>query len=298
MKDIIFLDKDGTLGRFEPGQNGLSPNGLFPNVSSFLENQVKKEREFFITTIAGEDGKEHLKEVNHLLSGYFGYEKINSGYHNFYIRPDGNIKPVDKDYCFRIFLESEEKQRELEDQAQERGDRLSHLSLKSKERLRLQKEINEFYGHWHQLIQKETKEPYNCSLDYSNPYLPERVTGFCKDLFLARRLISPIAYGDLRTVMVGDYGDKTTPDSDPQTPLIIISEAVQKGAWSLVEVTLDKLFSDKVKKPYEIYDALYAAGNLSGRPDGKCRQFTLDSIQYEAQIIGNNSRVLYCPYTI
>ena len=69
--NIVFLDKDGTLGSFE-----RDTKGLFPKTAEFLSRQKRKGRKLFVVTSTGAAGAAHLADLP--LDGYFGREKADS----------------------------------------------------------------------------------------------------------------------------------------------------------------------------------------------------------------------------
>ncbi len=260
MVDVLFLDKDQTLGEFVSTFG--EPIGLYPNVPQFLEEQREKGRKRYITTTAGKEGKEHLTSVEHLLDGYFGSEQVDSsGFFAglFYIRSDGTIRSIRDDYQHRRdFLPEEQRRLTPEDR------------------------------HWRELLHKETKEPFDPKTAYANPH---RLFGFLKDLYLVRRLIAPVEYADLRTVMVGDRGDRDSVKSDLETPLVIISDAVQEGNWDLVSRAVDHLFSSPELKPFQVYDATFETASQNG----KKRAATIDGATFSLERNTRGGRFIYCP---
>lgn len=291
MTDIIFLDKDKTLGCFYAGEKGL-----YPNVIDFLDLQKQKERKLYITTTANDEGRKHLADISDKLDGYFGSQQIDSSY-LLYILPDGRIRNVYDDYIERKEFESKRKRKKLDDEAGARAERLNTLPFNSEERATLQKEINTFFDYWGQLLHKETREPFDEYKRFTNPY-----GKFSKDLYLARRLIAPHDYESLRTVMVGDLGDDTTVLSDPQTPLIVISNNVREGNWQIVAKMLDKLFSDDNLMPWEVYDHLFNESTKNQpskrsnfRDDGETRSLSLNGIKIALRKGSRDERIIYCP---
>ena len=284
--DVVFFDKDSTLGEFYDGACGL-----YPNVRDFLESQRQLERKLYVATAAGEGGRQHLVDVADKFEGYFGSEQINvSRKEAFYFLPDGTIRNILDDYQRREEFESEERQKELDDESKNRGDFLSALPWGSEEREALQKVVNDFFAHWGQYLHKETRKPLDDSIVYQNPHLEGGT--HCKDLYLARRLIAPVGYEDLRTVMVGDYGARTSPSSDPQTPVIIISKDVRKGNWQLVAAMLNQMFSNG-SMPWQVYEEMFAQS--TPREDGKSNSFSLDGIEFVLERGDYSERRVYCP---
>jgi len=284
--DIVFFDKDSTLGKFHDGASGL-----YPNVDNFLDSQRKLGRKLYVATTAGEGGRQHLVNVADKLDGYFGSEQINVSIRQaFYFLPDGTIRNILDDYMRRKEFESPQRQKELDDGSYERGDRLFALPYGSEEREQLQKVINDFFAHWGQYLHKETREPLDDSIVYQNPHL--NGGAHSKDLHLARRLIVPIGYEQLRTVMVGDYGDRTTVSSDPETPLIIISNDVRKGNWQMVSVMLDRMFSNG-SMPWQVYEEMFKGS--TPREDEKYHSFSLNGIEFLLEKGDHSERRVYCP---
>lgn len=283
MQDIIFLDKDGTLGEFSSGAPGL-----FPNVRAFLENQKQKQRYLYVTTIANHKSRSHLVDIEDLLSGYFGGDTIGVDGSGLYVLPDGQIRRIDEDYLKRREFESEDRQQALWAEADERSNRLDSLRYGTNERRILEQEINDFFDYWTELFHKETRELFDRSTTYQNPYMSGGLPH--KDLFLARRLISPTDYTGLRTVMVGDGGDIRVVGCDPETPLIVISNEVREGNWSLVSNILDHLFSDQSKKPFVMYDSLFAQGANSGEKVA----LTISGSEYSLENSRRGERIVHC----
>lgn len=284
--DIVFFDKDSTLGEFDE-----RACGLYPNVDNFLDSQKELGRRLYVATTAGEGGKQHLVDIVDKLDGYFGSEQINvSRRQAFYFLPDGTIRNVLDDYMKRKEFESPQRQKELDKESWERGDRLFALPYGSEEREQLQKVINDFFAHWGQYLHKETREPLDDSIVYQNPHLDGGAHS--KDLHLARRLIVPIGYEQLRTVMVGDYGDRSSVSSDPETPLIVISNDVRKGNWQLVATMLNKMFSNG-SMPWQVYEEMFAQSPK--KEDGKSNYFSLDGINFVLERGDRSERIVYCP---
>lgn len=105
-----------------------------------------------------------------------------------------------------------------------------------------------------------------------------------KDLYLARRLISPLEYQQLRTVMVGDWGDAQGYSSDPLTPLVVVSERVRAGEWNLVSTLVDLLFDNSKRMPWERFDELHTAETV-----------VIQNEPYRFERNEYDSRVAYCP---
>lgn len=254
MVDVLFLDKDDTLGEFVSTFG--EPIGLYPNVPLFLEEQRGKGRKRYITTTAGEGGKAHLTSIEHLLDGYFGFEQLCAG--PFYIQADGTVRRIFDDYQYRLRFSPEE-------------ERL----LPS--------------GSDYAIFHKQTREPFDRKTAYQNPH-PDNLN-FLKDLYLARRLVAPTGYQELRTVMVGDLGDRDTVTSDLETPLVIISSAVQEGNWNLVSRAVDYLFSRPDTKPFQIYDAAFETASQ----DGMQRVTELDGATFSLERDIRGGRLMRCP---
>ncbi len=283
--DIIFLDKDHTLGEFD-----LDGCGLYPNVKFFLEEQIEKKRQLYVTTSAYEEGRVHLKDIEYLLSGYFGKDKIGVG-DSLYVSPDGTLKKIIDDYAERMsFLPRDEQSRKMEEISSV-SDRLFELLNDSLEKEALQKQINDFFKHWNGLIHRESKEEFVGSTRYKNPNINE-YSNHIKDLYLAKRLISPVDYLNLRTVMVGDMGDDSTVNSDPETPLVIISDKVRNGDWKYVSFMIDRLFNDSKEKPFKVYDCIF---NSLREVDSKGhRLYDLYGLKFNLKKLPNNARLIHC----
>lgn len=284
--DVVFFDKDSTLGEFCDGACGL-----YPHVGDFLESQRQLGRKLYVATTAGEGGRQNLIDVADKFEGYFGREQINvSRREAFYFLPDGTIRNILDDYQRREKFESEERQKELDDELWEYKERLFSLRLGTPEREALEKVVVDFLAHWDKYLHKETREPLDDSIVYQNPHLDGGASS--KDLHLARRIIAPVDYEDLRTVMVGDYGDISTPASDPETPLIVISNDVRKGNWQLVATMLNKMFSNG-SMPWQVYEEMFSQS--TPREDGKSNSFSLGGIEFILERGDNLERRMYCP---
>ena len=286
--DVLFLDKDKTLGDFKE-------DGLYPGVIDFLTKQKNKERKLYIATTANNDGKKHLSEVEGVISGYFGNELIDATTQK-YCLSNGEIRNILNDYCSRISMLPIDEESRLMEEAYERGDRLN--DLKGVEKEKLQQEINAFFNYWRALLHKETEEPFDERSRYGNPYLNDCRS--MKDLFLAKRLISPLNYDSIRSVMVGDNGDTIGYYSDPETPLIVISKEVRNGKWNIVENIVDLLFSDKEKKLWQVFDEIY--GSSKGiKISNEKKEFESCNIRYKLKsekfpedLPFNIARIVYC----
>ncbi len=196
--EIVLLDKDGTLGDFYDTLDGKDPV-LYPGVPEFLDLQKQKGRRLYIATAAGDLGEAHLVDIADKLDGYFGKQQINSATEDYYVLPDGHIRKVKDDYDMRILLESKERQAELDDESLDRSLCLNDLRHGTQEREELQTKINGFFEYWQQLYHKETRQPLDKLMRYANPHVHAGRHG--KDLYLARRLISPVGFEDLRSVL-------------------------------------------------------------------------------------------------
>lgn len=298
MKDILFIDKDSTLDEFREGAVGL-----YPNTKSFLENERDKGRELYVATTANEKGKVHLEDVMGLFEEYFGSELLNSGNQSLYIARDGKIRNVCDDYTKKMDLESEQKQADLWEEAHDRKDLLDSHPYGSEEKKSVQREICEFFDYWRQLLHKETGTPLDKSQRYMNPFIDGM---HMKDLYLARRRISPCDYDALRCVLVGDYGDSA--NSDPHTPLVRISNTVREGNWNIVANILNQLYKAESTAPADTFDELYNGATPSDsafwqgihEEVAEARQIELNGKKY---VIGypvseqfkGRQRVVLCP---
>ncbi|MFA6462308.1 MAG: hypothetical protein WCV90_08655 [Candidatus Woesearchaeota archaeon] len=282
--DILFLDKDNTLGQF--GYNGT---GLFVGARAFLAAQKQLGRGLYIATTGDTFGRKKLSEIDDLLDGYFGREQIDVVHRGqLYLLPDGAIRKVEDDFIERKRFESPEKRAALDRESRKRGDRLNTLPYDSPERAALQEEINAFFDYWRELLHKQTQESFDPSLEYKNPYC----RGSFKDLHLARRIISPTDYTLQRTLMVGDPGDAGGFISDPETPLVVVSPRVREGEWDLVTRVVNHLFNDQERKPWELFDELYSQRkNVKKNP----RKVRLSNETYEMKINEHKGRLIYCP---
>ncbi len=289
MVDVLFLDKDGTL------YDDYDAYDLFPGVNSFLAHQKAAERKLYVTTGASEEGKVHLFDVESLLDGYLGREQLDSARSIRYVLLDGTIRLFVDDYARRDHFLSAPRREKMDGMRFRRSDRLDALSSGSKEREALQKRINIHFDHWRKLyFHKETHKPFDPTTKYENPH---NQPGYLKDLHLARRLIAPQGYADLRTVMVGDPSDVTTVSSDPETPLVIVSNTVRKGNWGIVEVVVNHLFSSPQAKPFQMFDDAYdsALNSSSHLARMHARQMALEGSTFYLVRGERNERFIYCP---
>jgi len=277
----VFLDKDGTWGRFQDGDKGL-----FPNTAKFLERQKNKQRRLYVVTSAGLAGAKHVDGLP--LDGYFGREQSDVSRLSLYILPDGTMRNIHDDYKPRENFETAEKRKNLDEESQERADRMYAIRGDTAERRRLQAEINKFFGYWGELLHKETQAPFNETTRYQNPNTKH---SFFKDLYLVRRLIAPKRYDEIKAAMVGDYADENTVTSNPETPLIVISGRVASGNWTLVEAVLDQLFSDDNTQTWEMFESLYSISVFKG----KNRVISLSGFEYGIKKGEREERIIYCP---
>jgi len=162
-------------------------------------------------------------------------------------KSNARIGDISEDFTLRILLESDEKQKDLDVEAEERCDRVMELKEGTEERNSIQTEINTFYEYWHTRISNATGEEYDKSQAYVNPNAKEHIAGYGKDLYLAKRRISPVGFENLRTVMVGDHVDEDSIHSDPTVPLVVVSDSVRHGDWNLVSVAVDYLMPIFIK---------------------------------------------------
>jgi hypothetical protein len=250
--DVLFLDKDNTLGRW----NCASP-GLFNGARDFLESQKSLGRKLYVATTGTRSSVKDIPEIASLLERYLAREDLDMKERGrLYVLPDGTMRNIYEDYVPREDFETTEVREALDQESKERADRLRKLPLDSSERAALQKEINSFFDYWGEFLHKETRVPFDPTTEYKNPYVP----CLYKDLHLARRLISPLNYAEQRTLMVGDNGDASGHISDPETPLVVVSDRVRAGEWSLVTIVVNHLFSDVERTPWQRFDELYRGG--------------------------------------
>lgn len=282
MVDVLFLDKDGTL------YDDHNSHDLFPGVKRFLETQKAAARKLYIATGSNEESKIHLFDVESLLDGYLGREQLDSARATRYVSADGMVHLVKDDYEHREVFLSEPRKEKLEGMRRRRSARLDALPSGSEERESLQNRINSHFDYWQKPLHNQTREPFDPTTRYEHPH---NKPGFLKDLHLARRLVAPQGYADLRTVMVGDPADKTTVSSDPETPLIIISNTVRQGNWGIVSCAIDYLFSSPELKPFQVYDA----ASESARQYGKRRVTELAGMNFPLERDIRGERFMYCP---
>src|SRR3989344_1072825 len=273
-KDILFLDKDSTLGDWVCG------DGLYPGAKEFLQHEREWGRELYIVTAAGEPGRVHLVEVDHLLTDYFGGGKIDASREGLYCFPDGTFRIISEDYRSRIWTLPDEERKQLFAEVEKLCDQ-NEFTISDAEREYLQKQIDDFWKKWGDSININTGESFDETTRYQNPYING---AHMKDLHLARRLISPQDFQQLRTVMVGDRGDADIYSSDPSTPLVVVSKRVREGEWNLVSAIVDLLFDNPVRMMWEMFDGLHTAENV-----------TLQNENYKFERNEWSSRLVYCP---
>src|SRR3989338_625156 len=293
-KDVLFFDKDHTLGEFSK-----IDKGLYPRVIDFLNNQFEKGIGLYIATDAGEAGRKHLEKIDFLLDGYFGREKIGSERGTLYVLPDGNIRRLYDDYCSRCSLLPEKKQSRLNDLLYKLADMKDDFSLSIDKRKEIERRLEKFWKKCGRLVHSATKEPFDDSTIYVNPNAEAcGCAAFSKDIYLAKRLIDPVNYSDLRSVMVGDFGDEGVSLSDPETPLIVISNGVRSGEWHYISSMVDRLFSSQDEKPWQVYDRIFAGSSIVGNNERSC---SLDGLKFRLKnrmeiLSGRDSlaRLVYC----
>ncbi|MBU0591886.1 hypothetical protein KKF81_02805 [Candidatus Micrarchaeota archaeon] len=294
---VVFLDKDGTLGKFERGEKGL-----FPGTTRFLIGQRAKGRRLYVATDAGAGGKKHVKDLP--INGYFERVRIDPCRTEFYVKQNGRIERIHDDYQMRFYFETEKEQKHLKKMETGRSKSMSQMrserskaeakgSREEAERLsaairKLQLEINSHFEYWEQMLNKDTREPLKESARYVNPYAHST-----KDLLLAKRRIAPKRYTEIDAAMVGNYSDRGAVASDPQTPLIVVSDRVTNGGWELVERVLDLLFFEDGTKTWQSFERIFQSSEVKGSNDGIL--VSLDGIEYEMKKGTHNERSIYCP---
>ncbi len=254
-RNIIFLDKDGTLGEFQQGDCGL-----YPGAKGFLETEKAKGRELYIATTAGDPGRQHLEEVICFLDGYFGQDQLRSS-KGFYFKQGNCVVPIGSDYETRIELLPEDERERTFAHADSLCNK--HDKAKEEEKQGIRKELDSFWSYWRALVHRETKEPFDESRRYKNP----NVKGIpMKDLYLARLLISPDESRQLRTVMVGDGSDAVV--TDPEIPLIVVQRNWPEE-WGAISSLLETFFGDRERQPWQVYDTIFKEGNRTKSSDEK-----------------------------
>ncbi|MBS3147306.1 hypothetical protein J4219_00305 [Candidatus Woesearchaeota archaeon] len=251
-QDILFLDKDCTLGEFYQGGCGL-----YLGAFEFLEEQKDKGRKLIVATHAGEKGRVHLDGVKHLLSGYMGKEQLTSS-NGFYIRPDKTVHKINDDFAKRSDLMNDDERKKAYAELSQFADAAQDYKKPQSERDAARKKQYEISDFLNVYLNRLTREPFNEGSRYVNPY-SGRGNG-AKDLVIARRLIDPINYADLRTVLVGDDSDREgTAPTDIETPLIQVTQSKFPKGWKPISATIDTLFSSE-EKPSEVFDQLFRSG--------------------------------------
>ncbi len=296
MTNYLFIDKDDTLGEF------WNETGIYPNVTSFLEQQVRTNRKIVIATTATVAGaKEHLKSLDYLINCYIGREHFISQGNSIekkYVASDGAIHNVSDDYYERMNILSQSKIADLKKKMDELLD-ISQIddNSNSDQHLDRYSQLSEaLYG----LIHKQTSELFDDATTYQNPYQLEYVG---KDLHLSRRYLAPRDYDLLRTVMIGDLGDGiSVPQSDPFTPVVVINPSQREGNWLPVGILLDSLYSEQAQFPWEVFDLFYAQGTkstvkrslLDYQPQ-EVSTFILNEVHYDLDQANGGRRIVIKP---
>lgn len=265
MNDVTFFDVDMTLGNWDRG------TGLFPGVVEFLKLQAEKRR-LYTASNSNDGGNERISKARQFFEACLGINEIDSSKFH-YIREDGMPRLRELDYFERRKVQIEEIQ-ELEREKNILDDLLltdEYWQVESEAANELRRKASELNTYLDVYVHKETLEQFDDSTRYQNPH---NKPGFYKDLLLAKRIASPKAYKDLKTVMVGDDGDVLAAFSDPETPLIMINNTQRQGDWNPVSVMLDLLYRSK-EKPFQMFDEMY---NTSVVAKDLAESFELDSM--------------------
>jgi hypothetical protein len=246
-RDVTLFDVDSTLGDFSPGKIGL-----YPGVVNFLRLQAEKRR-LYTASNSGDGGSKRIGEARQFFEACFGSNEVNSSKIH-YIREDGMPRLMANDYIMRFDVQTEEIQA-LVKENERLGDLLltdEHFMVESEAANELRRKYAELSQCLDVYVHKLTGELFDESTVYQNP----NIRGSFKDLLLAKRIVSPQSYQELRTVMVGDYGDISTVFSDPETPLIVVNNTQRQGDWNPVTVMLDLLYA-REEKPFQVFDEMY-----------------------------------------
>ncbi len=174
------------------------------------------------------------------------------------------------------------------------------------------KDFHKINGVWFHV---ETGKSADDTERYSNPFIPEGVPLVKKDISLARRIVGGYAHRDIRTVMVGDFHDAGGMRSDPETPLVVVSDRVRSGEWDLVETVLDTMYhQDPTLLPFTVYDGLWSAAQRTSEAELR-RHFSdqvmevfhgpaKDVCEFASVTVGEDeyilqrfqgARIMYCP---
>lgn len=122
---------------------------------------------------------------------------------------------------------------------------------------------------------------------YQNPYSPD---GFLKDLLLARRHVSYRDFDRLHAVLIGDTTEESVAPSDPQTPVVVISDRNRAGDWVSMATITDHLFAS-TDYPWEVYDRLFA----SARHKRGGKDVSLERHRFLLRRGEHDSRIVVCP---
>lgn len=202
---------------------------------------------------------------------------------------------VEAHYAKRIDFMRAERKEKLEQALLERDSVLTQLEKArlrgSSEYAEKDREFAKLKRFSERLLSRNTREPFDENTRYQNPYLERQHK---KDLHLARRWIAGSNFAEPYVVMVGDTSDKGVNVSDPSTPVVVVSDAVRRGNWVLVENILDVLLHSAVEEPLKVYDCLYRASSSLGDR----RSVAVEGIHYVFEVEtfeGVTSRRVYCP---
>ncbi len=250
--DILFFDKDRTIGEF-----GVHGKGIYTGVAEFLHQQRRLDKEIYVATGAPRDELSDLAELGIDETHYLGKEDIFAHCSPLrYYTPSGELRVVAEDYCSRAIFTGGRRIESLSQELYEKRKK----ALDAEEIMAVEAEIHSFNAYWGTLVHRKTEQPLDCSTTYKNPYLG---VSKIKDLYLARLLAAQSMGGKtLRAVMIGDQREKDKENiaSDPETPLIVISDRTRGGEWRDVGMIANMLFSQQTQ-PWEVFESMFSKGN-------------------------------------
>ncbi|MFH0837447.1 MAG: hypothetical protein V1870_04920 [Candidatus Aenigmatarchaeota archaeon] len=231
-----------------------------------MKTQKEKGRKLYVVTTAGIGSQTQLNRagIYYLFNGYFGREMLDSRA-GLYRNVDGEIRRISDDYDTREI-----------------------------EQWRISQKKNIPFDKWDRVIGIQTRTSFDPNTIYRKP-TSERT--YMKDLSIARKLVDPENYMNLRIVMVGDGGDVEFLETCSEIPLICVSgnrmdKSMISGIseWGGVEKMLDNMFLDN-RMPYKIYDEMFSKLVFG---EYNRYYFSLGRLKYELKKGENSERVVFC----
>ena len=288
-KDALFVQGFCFCGEHgESGKTQLSSHSIrfFQDQSSqgrslyLLAQAVPQRKRLKPLDLFDQDGSALNLEMT-LVSGY--------GINSLYNLPNGSLGEIYEDYQRRRdFLDEKEKAR-LDKKIERRVQVLwrEKEGASDEKRVAPQRAHNQYIQYWSSLLRSNDRKPFDEETRYKNPFGSKS----SRDLFLAKRLVFPHEYQELRTVMVGTNIGIVT--SDPETPLVLVSESNMLGNpdenWPKVPIIVDALFGESIK-PWQVFDQMYGGANK--RRDG-LRIIELQGQTYVIERGEKNQRVVH-----